>query len=636
MNIWVISMWAIAAVLACVSFSLFVRWISEARARLRKHLVSQRSTRSFLLALALILLSASASLFAGLMAVHLEDLFTERNEQWTTPIALIAGGVVILGLFLIIMGSIGDRARGRTRCPKCWYDMRDAPKLQCPECGHTAQSTTQFTKPRRARWAIALGLVLVVAGAYPVAMNKKTIEYGPLAMMPTWVLMTWWQELPEEWIVYRRRVGQRSSLQSRIDHNLISDAKAQRFGASLIGPMLTSKQARWDPIRLDLLTTIYPPWLKKNATEKERARQAKPNIPNLNALLERLAFDQLEALTTTTPTEIDAVIIERATAFRFGAQVPLNTYELVRYWIVGEESRADTRNYGGIRVQLLKAPPVRKQLAGFVPTLKETDLSQALMSENKTTNTIAYRLITDTGTLGDYFDLFINAPIPQEYFSFSGSSFTKYTARITNSVIALPEESQRAYFQTLTRWLDDDNPRRVAMSIMVVDGLRRALKLDHTSEHEAYQQFVARVWNEKLDDQRSLYPSGTYKNQSVSMKAQRLILKHLNDPTGEVTFPLIQEWLTAYGYAYWTKGLYKDPPEPTITRWLEHFESFADSPNPQSRKWIASNLPHASGTEYEDRINQILLKLASDPNTEVAKDAERAIRIRNITHLLPN
>jgi hypothetical protein len=62
--------------------------------------------------------------------------------DWLLEIGLYLLGVALIpaiGLLLVCWGLWGDRSKGRSRCPKCWYDMRGtAPRLECPECGHDA------------------------------------------------------------------------------------------------------------------------------------------------------------------------------------------------------------------------------------------------------------------------------------------------------------------------------------------------------------------------------------------------------------------------------------------------------------------------------------------------------------------
>jgi DNA-directed RNA polymerase subunit RPC12/RpoP len=67
--------------------------------------------------------------------------------------------VTIAALALLVWGWIGDRARGRRRCPKCWYDLRGSPTLRCPECGHVVWNERELYKPRRRKWAIILALL---------------------------------------------------------------------------------------------------------------------------------------------------------------------------------------------------------------------------------------------------------------------------------------------------------------------------------------------------------------------------------------------------------------------------------------------------------------------------------------------
>lgn len=93
-------------------------------------------------------------------------------------------------VFLIITGFalFRDRAKGRRRCPKCWYDMAGGGGLRCPECGFLARSERVLHRTRR-RWgrvwvASALAIYAVVAvGAPDVTM------YGWAHRLPGWVLV---------------------------------------------------------------------------------------------------------------------------------------------------------------------------------------------------------------------------------------------------------------------------------------------------------------------------------------------------------------------------------------------------------------------------------------------------------------
>ena len=60
-----------------------------------------------------------------------------ENGLYLLGVALVP----VVGLLLVYWSLWGDRSKGRSRCPKCWYDMRGTvPKLVCPECGHAPGS----------------------------------------------------------------------------------------------------------------------------------------------------------------------------------------------------------------------------------------------------------------------------------------------------------------------------------------------------------------------------------------------------------------------------------------------------------------------------------------------------------------
>ncbi|MCZ6493640.1 MAG: hypothetical protein O6933_06115 [Planctomycetota bacterium] len=70
----------------------------------------------------------------------------------------------VFGLVLMWWALLHDRAKGRRRCPKCWYDMTGAERLRCPECGHLAKRERKlFTTRRRWRWAV-VALLMMFAG----------------------------------------------------------------------------------------------------------------------------------------------------------------------------------------------------------------------------------------------------------------------------------------------------------------------------------------------------------------------------------------------------------------------------------------------------------------------------------------
>jgi hypothetical protein len=81
-------------------------------------------------------------------------------------VLLVAGAMIALsGAGLAVWALFHDRARGRRRCPKCWYDMSGAPPhgMKCPECGREQMRERRFFRTRRRwRWAGAGAAVILL------------------------------------------------------------------------------------------------------------------------------------------------------------------------------------------------------------------------------------------------------------------------------------------------------------------------------------------------------------------------------------------------------------------------------------------------------------------------------------------
>lgn len=130
------------------------------------------------------------------------------------PMRAMAVGVVLFATVLSAWSWRGDRSRGRRRCPKCWYDMSGS-KLTCPECGHDAKAVKNLYRPRR-RWIGCAAAAASLLVAYGVWVVPAVREGGPVAAVPTWVLIAGLPWLPdwmtiedqgkydEDWTLYGR------------------------------------------------------------------------------------------------------------------------------------------------------------------------------------------------------------------------------------------------------------------------------------------------------------------------------------------------------------------------------------------------------------------------------------------------
>lgn len=112
-------------------------------------------------------------------------------------IARIAGLSLLVPAFIWLAWELwGDPARGRRRCPHCWYDMSKAAgggggALLCPECGRDARREKRLFKTRRSRLRSTLAvLLLFFCLAASVASTLVNINWIQAA--PTRALIWYW------------------------------------------------------------------------------------------------------------------------------------------------------------------------------------------------------------------------------------------------------------------------------------------------------------------------------------------------------------------------------------------------------------------------------------------------------------
>ena len=94
----------------------------------------------------------------------------------------------LVGLGLCYWFLLADRAKGRKRCPKCWYDMSFADTLRCPECGHDAKRTADLLKTRR-RFKGLWSCTLVFLTAGFLWIQPRVQQHGWVSVMPSTALI---------------------------------------------------------------------------------------------------------------------------------------------------------------------------------------------------------------------------------------------------------------------------------------------------------------------------------------------------------------------------------------------------------------------------------------------------------------
>ncbi len=122
----------------------------------------------------------------------------------------IGGGVAgTAGLWLILWALFWDSPRGRLRCPKCWYDMRESPSLTCSECGHTVARARKLRKTRR-RWRWGLIALPLFAAAIAAGLTPQVKREGWASLVPTTVLILYLPHMKGDWDPAAHQLLQRS------------------------------------------------------------------------------------------------------------------------------------------------------------------------------------------------------------------------------------------------------------------------------------------------------------------------------------------------------------------------------------------------------------------------------------------
>ena len=106
--------------------------------------------------------------------------------------------LAIAGFALGAWALLADRARGRRRCPACWYDRSGTGTLTCSECGFVAAQSGCLARTRRRwRWAIVAGLV--VSAAWFMSVWPRVRDDGWVSAVPAVVLIAGipWSDSPD-------------------------------------------------------------------------------------------------------------------------------------------------------------------------------------------------------------------------------------------------------------------------------------------------------------------------------------------------------------------------------------------------------------------------------------------------------
>lgn len=158
------------------------------------------------LACGLLLLAIAAVL--GLLVVR--SWFSSWNHRANDEaVAAIASGLLVPCMVLLTVGVIGDRSKGRLRCPSCWYDMAGsgddlAESARCPECGREVFDEADLERTRRRAWPFVLAALMLGLSMYCFTQGGRIARGGWRGAIPTTALTLGWKWLPESVILELR------------------------------------------------------------------------------------------------------------------------------------------------------------------------------------------------------------------------------------------------------------------------------------------------------------------------------------------------------------------------------------------------------------------------------------------------
>jgi hypothetical protein len=130
--------------------------------------------------------------------------------------ATFAGVTCCAALAAFALGLFADRAAGRQRCSRCWYDMVGQPSLRCPECGHVTRSARELQRTRRSGTMLIVALLLLAMTMTPRLVIGFRAQ-GLMGATPTWAMITFIDHIPTAWVtppVSDERFG---TLQDRLE-----------------------------------------------------------------------------------------------------------------------------------------------------------------------------------------------------------------------------------------------------------------------------------------------------------------------------------------------------------------------------------------------------------------------------------
>ena len=652
MEDWILVLLIISTVLACWGFSLLLRLLSEFIARKRKRLRAEHQRRGVVFALIAMALSWCGAIVSGWIAVDLTRTMSEDDLGKGSLVVAVSFGLVLFSLMLLIWAIIGDRSRGRLRCPRCWYDMEGIDTPQCPECGRTIKSPKQLRKARRAKWPFGLVACFLGIAVYGFSRAELVDDTDELALIPTWFLMLGWEHLPEDWILFENSPYY-ATLDARLGedwldsvHDWVSDLRKRRFGLRLCKGLLGSPEERWDPRRMSLISEISEQLIYREDPEHPEAAPVWLGSPvDSDALMRICASEIMHAITETPMSEQSALILERASfanSYSYDSNPylfasTLNWFELqnanpeeeIRERVRSENSSLDEDEIGRLYYNELREQSLahtRKVLDQIRPILEDPEIASMMISDHLTNQQLVYVLSLQSGAILTTYPVLMD-PTKSEM----QTELSDRASKIGWVMPLLDEQAQQDVYARIMSLLKSEDAAVADYASNMLMGVMDSLEITNRSELSAFDACVEaaaahllgdyRAWNEEIYSTRHEFGIELMLSYDRSGRiAYPLVLRELlDDPRHAPELPYSSDSFDSNEH---------------IAAWVENFAQLVGDDDPDVHEWIINNLPVELGTPYDDRLDQIAMSYLNDPDENLADTAAYKLYLRKAEILI--
>lgn len=616
----IVALWIISSMLSCWAFSLIVRAWSDARARRDNRLNRVYTRGARRLALSLLLLCTSGAGLAGWSAAWIPT----QAGAGLTEMTVLGGagiGMIFFAALLIVWAAVGDRPRGRLRCPRCWYDMSVSEGRPCPECGREVSNQRQLLRTRRPRWAFVLAIALIGAGSAGLAFNERLYYGGWVGFVPNRVLLSRWQTLPDRWITGAGAGMRELSLLNRLGIEQIPTPQQRAFCQTLIDAMLEEPNARWDPRCMALLDACMRKevWYT-SMLQIEPGQIWIPDGERLERLYRACAEDQLLFL-QRAHTPIDPELEERmldAPKHDHGG-----TRVIARRWVLSSRDTIDRYGFSSWVTPNTEHIEFLNSICADLRERYRTQFDQYAY-DDPTLGPELWVIESELGVLRE------RLPALLEHAERDPASSDPGRLRfsVLHTAIRQAAGAQRQLvLDTTRRWMLSNDPGLVTSSLWAMAAASPWAVPDPTDArtHEADAMIDLIVAHALPDTRPSPVPrpagSPAYLIRDHAMNTIARL-----DPSGARYFPLLYNEIIdpetrERGLAHPHRALQHTAHHQMARNWLDTFEGLRGHEDPRVRAWVLARVPNRRANAHDERFDAIVEHALDDPDADIREAA---------------